>query len=193
MPYESPIKTKEQAKNFIETFSSSFTEIHSGVEIDLRQIVFRVMDRIGFMLSQNSELFPLQVDYLENLMTPYLDKIYLKDASDLHKLKKEIIKRISAKGKISKMQMKQLKLFLAKEKMRNLSLLFDRMGLYPLREGTLDLTSDDYLKLRDSFKVLYGKTKKDKKENEINESEKNEIGEITEQGNRTESDNQHLE
>lgn len=184
MAYESPIKTKDEAKNFIESFSSSFSEIHSGVEIDLRQIVFRVMDRIGFMLSQNSELFPLQVDYLENLMTPYLDKLYLKDAEDLNILKKEIIKRISKKGKISKMQMKQLRLFLAKEKMRNLSLLFDRMGLYPLREGTLDLTSDDYLKLRDSFKILYGKIKKEKKESEMNE-----IIQTQKQRDRAESNN----
>lgn len=116
----------------------------AGVEIDLKFLLFRQIDRCNIALVDKDIEFSKAVVGLEALLVPYFDDSYKKKNKELNKEMTDFIeglnedKRLHTKAKIAKIQEKEF--HIARKKYHLLVQLAYNKGFYPKETITEEIS-----------------------------------------------------
>lgn len=155
--YHRTFTSKDEAKQFVSEFRPEWAEQHVGFDLDISSLYFRQIERVNYYMNADPSSFKRNVDALEALALPYIDEYYLKEMKILSIYNNNLIRKLKSKYlKIPRKVLAQIDFQVATYKFDNLSLLFDRIGLYPLKHGTLILDHDRYIPLRNALRMIAG-------------------------------------
>lgn len=112
----------------------NFEEIGVGVKLDVQTLIFFQLNRLMSIMVTNPDMFPVTVEGLEILLSPYRDDKYNTKLKVIEETRDKANRRIINMRVGDKRGISSNNYSFATEKMKLLTELCERKHIYPIRE-----------------------------------------------------------